>query len=295
MIVLSGFLSACAPASRNADAMDAQMKSSPANEETPANEPPVVKVQFKSQPTVMVMPALTGRTTGTVDVVRRNPLAKTAMETINAYLAARDYNVVSLESQSQIDEAAEFQSNIAGDEEDLAYLAGLSLGADVNVSYSGSMQDGYIVVDLTATEPSTARLLASESIRMKDNDEGQRVLVQKAVGDAIAKLETKMREQIAKDMEIGSRYKVIVRFVGDLTDDQANELSDLLSKSLRENFNKMQIISMTRTTFDFLVYADIAKYEDAQMVYEAISGALDGRAKVRKLNITKKLLILEIQ
>ena len=52
---------------------------------------------------------------------------------------------------------------------------------------------------------------------------------------------------------------------------------------------------MSRNTYDLLVYVDPDKYEDAQMVYGEFVEALSGLAKVRKQNITKKLIILEIK
>ena len=52
---------------------------------------------------------------------------------------------------------------------------------------------------------------------------------------------------------------------------------------------------MSRNTYDLLVYVDPDKYEDAQMVYGEFMEGLSGLAKVRKQNITKKLIILEIQ
>lgn len=57
----------------------------------------------------------------------------------------------------------------------------------------------------------------------------------------------------------------------------------------------MQVVSMSRNTYDLLVYVDPDKYEDAQMVYGEFMEGLSGLAKVRKQNITKKLIILEIQ
>jgi hypothetical protein len=44
-----------------------------------------------------------------------------------------------------------------------------------------------------------------------------------------------------------------------------------------------------------MVYVDPDKYEDAQMVYGEFVESLSGLAKVRKQNITKKLIIMEIQ
>jgi hypothetical protein len=255
----------------------------------------VSTVNFKTRPTVLVAPAMGAKMAGSIDVIRKNPLAKTAMEVINAYLTSRDYTVIGLESQAQLDEVVQLQSDIAGNNEDLAYVAGLSVGADINITYAGSIQEDYIVIDLNASEASTANLLASESIRLKDNGESQRVLVQKAIQLAIKKLENKVRGRLAEEQEKGALYKVVAHLTGDFTDDQAEEISNMVSIKMRKKFNKMQVISMSRNTYDLLIYVDPNKFEDAQMVYAEFVESLEGLAKVRKQNITKKLIILEIQ
>ena len=255
----------------------------------------VSTVNFKTRPTVLVAPAMGAKMAGSIDVIRRNPLAKTAMEVINAYLTSRDYTVIGLESQAQLDEVVQLQSDIAGNNEDLASVAGLSVGADINITYAGAIQEDYIVIDLNASEASTANLLASESIRLKDNGESQRVLVQKAIQLAIKKLENKVRGRLAEEQEKGALYKVVAHLTGDFTDDQAEEISNMVSIKMRKKFNKMQVISMSRNTYDLLIYVDPNKYEDAQMVYGEFVESLEGLAKVRKQNITKKLIILEIQ
>ncbi|WP_290740321.1 DUF6175 family protein [Fibrobacter sp. UBA3718] len=263
--------------------------------ETADDDIKVSTVSFKVRPTVLVAPAMGAKMAGSIDVIRKNPLAKTAMEVINTYLTSRDYTVMGLESQAQLDEVVQLQSDIAGNNEDLAYVAGLSVGADINITFAGSIQEDYIVIDLNASEASTANLLASESMRLKDNGESQRVLVQKAVQRAIKKLENKVRDRLAEELEKGVQYKVVAHLTGDFTDDQAEEISNIVSIKMRKKFNKMQVISMSRNTYDLLIYVDPDKYEDAQMVYGEFVESLDGLAKVRKQNITKKLIILEIQ
>lgn len=264
-----------------------------------AQEEPAIQLSnaaFKIAPTVLVAPALTGKMNPNIDVIRKNPLAKTAMEVINAYLTSRDYNVVGLESQAQLDEVVALQSAIAGNDDDLAYAAGLTVGADINITYSGSIQENDIVIDLNASEASTAQLLGSESVRMPvAKDESQRALVQKAMEKAIVGLENKIRTKLAAQLEVGVQYKVIAHLVGQFTDDQAEEISNIVSMKIRKNFNKMVVNSMSRNTYDLMVFADPDKLEDAQMVYGEFYEALSGIAKVRKQNITKKLIILEIQ
>lgn len=256
----------------------------------------VSNTTFKTTPTVLVSPALAGKMAGSIDVVRQNPLAKTAMEVINAYLSSRGYTVVSLESQAQLDEVVQLQSDIAGNDEDLSYIAGLTVGADINITYAGSIQENDIVIDLNASEASTANLLASESVRMpNDGSESQRALVQHAMESAIAKLENKVRDRLAAELEKGVRYKVVAHLTGEFTDDQAEEISNIVSVQIRKKFNKMQVISMSRNTYDLMVYVDPDKYDDAQMVYGEFVESLSGLAKVHKQNITKKLIILEIK
>ena len=255
----------------------------------------VSNATFKSQPTVLVAPAMGKGETPNIEVIRKNPLAKTAMEVINAYLTSRDYSVIGLESQAQLDEVVQLQSDIAGNDEDLAYVAGLSVGADINITFAGSIQLEDLVIDLNATEASTANLIASESVRFQNNGESQRVWVQRAVQEAIVKLENKVRDRLAKDLEKGIQYKVVAHLTGEFTDEQAENISNMVSTQIRKKFNKMQVISMSRNTFDLLVYADPDAYDDAQMVYDVFVEGLNGLAKVRKQNITKKLIILEIQ
>ena len=317
LMVLSavGLLAACAsnpPANNNeevrarADAAYAEVPGddpvvAPAEKPAPENvsEGPAIQLSnatFRSAPTVLVSPALSGKMAASIDVIRQNPLAKTAMEVINAYLTGRGYTVVGLESQAQLDEVVQLQSDIAGNDDDLAYVAGLSVGADINITYAGSIQENDIVIDLNASEASTANLLASESVRMKnDPDESQRSLVQRAMQNAIVALENKVRDRLAAQQELGVQYKVVAHLTGEFTDDQAEEISNIVSLQLRKKFNKMQVISMSRNTYDLMIYADPDKYEDAQMVYGEFVESLSGLAKVRKQNITKKLIILEIK
>lgn len=275
---------------------------SSASAETAVAEPaaaPSIQVSnatFKTTPTVLVSPAISGKMAGSIDVIRRNPLAKTAMEVINAYLTSRGYTVVSLESQAQLDEVVQLQNDIAGNDEDLSYVAGLSVGADINITYAGSIQEKDIVIDLNASEASTANLLASESVRLPNNgDDSQRALVQRAMEQAIVSLENKVRDRIAAELEKGVQYKVVAHLTGEFTDDQAEEISNIVSLQVRKKFNKMQVVSMSRNTYDLMVYVDPDKYEDAQMVYGEFVESLSGLAKVRKQNITKKLIIMEIQ
>ena len=306
LITSSVLIAACAAPQPVKDNSATKAKADAAYAEIPALEvesnestTPTIELStstFKTTPTVLVSPAMAGQMAGSIDVIRRNPLAKTAMEVINAYLTGRGYTVVGLESQAQVDEVVQLQADIAGNDEDLAYVAGLSVGADINITYAGSIQDGEIVIDLNASEASTANLLASESVRLKSTgEESQRGLVQKAMEQGIVKLENKIRDRLAEQLALGVQYKVIARLTGEFTDDQAEEISNIVSLQIRKKFNKMQVVSMSRNTYDLLVYVDPDKYEDAQMVYGEFMEGLSGLAKVRKQNITKKLIILEIQ
>lgn len=288
LLVVSSVFVACA-SNTPAKNSDVPQENANANEAIPA-------IPFKYSPTVLVCPAISGKSANSIEVIHRNPLAKTSMEVINAYLTSHGYTVKSLESQTQLDNVIQMQFDIANQDDDLSYVAGLTVGADISITYSGSIQDDAIVIDLHASEASTANLLASESVLMRnENDDPQRVLVQQAMKSAIEKLESKIRNHLIEQQEIGVPYKIVARLNKEFTDEQAEEISNTISLSIRPKFSKMQINSMTRSTLDILVYVDPSKYEDAQMVYAEFSKSLSGIAKVRKQNITKKLIIMEIQ
>ena len=51
----------------------------------------------------------------------------------------------------------------------------------------------------------------------------------------------------------------------------------------------------TAKTIDMTVFADMDKFADSQEVYSYIRRGLKGSVTVRKINITKKLILIELK
>ena len=64
------------------------------------------------RPTIMVIPAETGNEASSLNIIQTNPLAKASMEAINQYLTHKQYNVKSLEGQTQIDAIIQIQGDV---------------------------------------------------------------------------------------------------------------------------------------------------------------------------------------
>ena len=52
---------------------------------------------------------------------------------------------------------------------------------------------------------------------------------------------------------------------------------------------------MTDKTFDVIVYVDENEYPDSQVVYATIRELLKGKASTKKINLTRKLILMDVE
>lgn len=250
-------------------------------------------------PTIMVLPAKSGKGTSELQVVSDNPMSKAMMESINGYLTQRNYEVKSLEGGSQLDDLIKMQNDIANTDDDMSYLASLSLGADIYIKFSGSVQADNVIVEVSAYETSTARLLGSQTAEVKNNGHvsqaNLRANVQSAARKAMPNLESKIQSYWQKDLSKGSQYKVVMNLKGNFSDSQIEDIQDFVARTLKQNFNSVSVNVMTTKTIDVVVYADPNRFNDSQEVYSQIRQLLKGTVESRKINLTRKLIIMDLQ
>ncbi len=239
-----------------------------------------------SVPTIMVVPP------------KDDPMYKAMAEAANSYLTQKHFEVKSLEGSSQLDDVIRMQNDIANAEDDMSYLASLALGADIYLKFSGSINPDHITVELNAYETSTARLLGSQTAEVKNNGHTDqthlRANAQSAMRKAMPGLEQKILSYWRADLAKGVQYKVVMNLKGEYTDGQVEELQEAVSKSMKGAFNSIVINVMTEKTIDVTVYADPARFADSQEVYSQIRNLVKPLAETKKLNITKKLILMEI-
>lgn len=256
-------------------------------------------VQVPAKPVIMVLPTTNAKGISGLQQVSSDPLSKAAMDGLNDYLAKKNYEVKSLEGSTELEHIIQLQNDIAGNDEDLAYLASLALNADIFIKYSGSMDaKGFVTVELKAYEATTARLLGSQSSSVDSHGRTELVDQQANFKTAAKKAMPSIEKQIAtywnEDLKYGTQYKVIMNITGSYESTQLEDLEDRITQSLKAKFSKVKVNSMTAKTLDIVVYASATDYEDVNDVYRTIRETIRSVAETKKQNITKKLIVMEI-
>ncbi len=247
-------------------------------------------------PTIMVIPAETGNEASSLNIIQTNPLAKASMEAINQYLTHKQYNVKSLEGQTQIDAIVQIQGDVFDQEADLSYIASLSLGADIYIKFASTLQKDQVLVSLSAYEASTGRLLGTQTSEVNINrGNTTRELTQSAMRKAMPGLESKMIAYWNEDAQNGVQYKIIIRLEGEFHDNQVEDIHSEVSNLLKQSFTKVKINAMTDKTMDLTVYVNPSQFQDAEEVYEFIRQGLQESYAVKKRNLTQKLIFMELR
>ena len=226
-----------------------------------------------------------------------NPFARAAMEGINEYLTERGYEVRSLDGNKDLGNLIQMQGDISDNGDDMSYVAGLALGADVYIKFSGSIKNHMVTVELSAYETSTARLLGSKTGTVQDHGssaDNQRYLVHSAAKKALPSLEKTIQSYWAEDWKKGVQYKVVMRIGDRFSGSSLEDLQDQCVSSLRKTFKSIRVNSMTEKTIDLIAYASPTEFPDAYAVYSAIRESISPIAQAKKNNITNKLIILEL-
>lgn len=259
-----------------------------------------VEDEMQSKPIIMILPEVQAKGAASLQQVADNPFAKATMEGITDYLAQKHYEVKSLEGSTDLENIIQMQNDIAGNSEDLAYLAGLTLDADIFIKYSGFIDNnGFVTVNIKAYETTTAKLLASKSSSIDSHGRLSPIDKQANLKSAAKKAMPSIEKQLAAywkdDVKLGVQYKVIMNITGEYSDSELENLQDEIPQNLKQKFNKVKVNSMTSKTIDLVVYADQQKFDGVNDVYREIRVSLKNLVETKKLNITKKLIVMEIK
>ena len=228
-------------------------------------------VQGASQPVIMVSPVLTMKD-GVPDMSAESPYSRTTAEAINGFLTKKNYEVKSIDGQSELSSILQMQSDIANTEDDLSYLASVALDADIYIS--------------------------SQSAVVRNNGHTSKININSNIGAAVRKampgLEQKILNYWKMDLAKGTQYKVVANIKGEYSDSQTEDLHDAIMKGLKGNFSSVKVNVMTAKTLDFVIYANPIKYRDSQEVYSKIRQIFKPIAETKKINITRKLILMEL-
>jgi hypothetical protein len=245
----------------------------------------------------MVSPNLTLKD-GVPDLSSESPYSRTTAEAINGYLTKKNYEVKSVDGQAELSSILQMQSDIANTEDDLSYLASVALDADIYIKYTPEVTNDEVSVEVSAYETSTARLLGSQSAVVRNNGHTSKININSNIGAAVRKampgLEQKILGYWKMDLAKGTQYKVVVNIKGEYSDSQTEDLHDAIMKGLKSNFSSVKVNVMTAKTLDFVIYANPLQYKDSQEVYSKIRQVFKPIAETKKNNITRKLILMEL-
>ncbi len=256
--------------------------------------------ESKGNPFIMVLPEVPkGRNPMTA--LEQDPNLKKGAEVIESYLTSRKYDVQVPEATDMLSDLTDAQVGLKGISDDNSYKLALSVGADVYIVYNVKVETGPFgrkgVVGCRAYETTTARLLGTETGYSKEIATlSDAVVVEQAMNDAIEKVLTKINAYWKDDLQSGQQYKLIIKVTGRFEDVYA--LGDAIDAVLKSMTTKRKQNAVTDKTIDYLIWQN--QFEDSGKLFREFSKRMDQskdvqdlRVKVKRLNVNRKMLILE--
>lgn len=258
----------------------------------PESIQPVIKSKSISKPSVMVLPAGTKNLTESMNLLNNDSYANAASNAINGYLTEKQFNVKALEGSTQINDVVTLQNEIAGQEEDLSYIASLSFGADVYIKFSVDIRHSQILANLSAYESTSGRMLGTQTATVNDNGTRKEELIASAMHKALPGLLRKVQAYWDADSQFGTPYKLILHFNGDFSN--LDVAHSRVSTLLKQQFVKIQTNAMTDKTSEYTIYVNSQDCGDSYEVYNALRAALGSSFEVKKRSLVQRLLIVEL-
>ena len=264
-----------------------------------------------AKPTIIILASgLSMEQTLSASKNSKNYLIKPLLATINQYFSQRKYNLIDIEAKQNIEKGISMQNDIKGSGTDMSYKAALTTGADIYITFAGSIDyEGNASIELTAYETITARVLGSKSLQTSKGTRSDKEAI-KAQASSIARqalpdLEAQIQAYWKEDGQT-SRYRVIMEFSPNFSEEEVEDLQSTIKRRLRRAFKQIKVENMTRQTADMTIAADRGieytdedgesyALSDGVDVYDLIRSTLKGSAKVSKKVVNQKLIMMDIK
>ncbi len=253
-------------------------------------------------PTIMVIPETTGDI-APLELLKTDPDIKKSAEVIESYLTAKKYTVIVPEQQQVLQELTATQYALGGAAEDYSYLLALSIGSDVYISYNISVESRNIgsslvkkaIVGCRAYETTTGRLLGTETGYSHERVAPNPVLIEEAMNDAINNVLSRITNYWKSDIKQGIQYKIIVSVGSSFDADQAEEIIFSLSDVFKDIASTLKENTIADYTYDVLLWVKPEQYSTATDIYRAIKRSYRGSGMVKRISISRKLILLSIE
>jgi hypothetical protein len=256
-------------------------------------------------PTLMALPEVKPGQ-NPLEQLRNDGALKQGATVIEAFLTQKKYNVIAPDQAQQIFEQQKAQLSLKGHEEDLSYEIALSVGSDVYVTYTitidtrkvGSSDVRKASVSVRAFETTTARLLAAETGYSEESAAPAAALVEAAVSNAMNNVLARINSYWQDDLKNGSQYKIIFNITGQFDDDTKYDIADAAAKTLKKIAAKTKENVVADKTIDYLVWIGDKDYQSPSALFRELRrefGNNFSQGKLKQVTLNRKLLILAVE
>lgn len=245
-------------------------------------------------PFLMVIPE-TKKGETPLDVFESNNLATHSAGIIESFLTARKYDVVVPRAQEQLNDLASVQSELKGAAPDVSYQLALSLGADIYITFSGTVENSKAMVVVKAYETTTARLLGTETgYSAARPGVPAQALLEEAINGAIQNVLSRITSYWEDDVARGSQYKIIFKIMDEFTSDEIEEIQFAVSDAMDEMFSTYKENVIADRSMDYLAWATKDEYKRASAIYRDLKESLSSIANVKRITLNRKFLVFGI-
>jgi hypothetical protein len=256
-------------------------------------------------PTLMALPEVRpGK--NPLEELRSNAMLKQAASVIESYLTQKRYNVVAPEQAAQIYEQQKAQLSIKGHEEDLSYMIALSVGSDIYVSYTvtvdtrkvGTTDVRKASVSVRAYETTTARLLGVETGYSEESAAPANALVEAAVTNALNNVISRINSYWQEDLKNGAQYKIIFSIVGEFDEETKYDIADAAAKTLKKIASRTKENVVADNTIDYLAWIQDKELQSPSALFRELRREFNSafpQGKLRQITLNRKLIVVGVE
>lgn len=256
-------------------------------------------------PTLMALPEVKPGQNPLAEL-RANPLLKQGASVIESYLTQKKYNVVAPEQAQQIYEQQKAQLSLKGHEEDLSYMIALSVGSDIYVSYTltvdtrkvGTSEVRKASVSIRAYETTTARLLGTETGYSEESAAPASALVEAAMTNALNNVISRINSYWQDDLKNGAQYKIIFTLLGDFDEDTRYDIADAAAKTLKKIAGRTKENVVAEKTIDYLAWIQDKDMQSPSALYRELRREFNNnftQGKLKQITLNRKLIVVGVE
>jgi len=256
-------------------------------------------------PTLMALPEVKpGR--NPLDELRSDNALKQAASVIESYLTQRKYNVVAPDQAQRIYEQQKAQLSVKGHEEDLSYMIALSVGSDIYVSYTvtvdtrkvGTTDVRKASVSVRAFETTTARMLGAETGYSEESAAPANALVEAAVANALNNVVARLGAYWQDDLKNGAQYKIVFSITGAFDEDARYDIADAAAKTLKKIAAKTKENVVADNTIDYLAWIQDKELQSPSALFRELRREFSNaypKAKLKQITLNRKLIVVGVE